>query len=52
MHPLLDDVETSANVIEAQAGALCATEILSAFELRCRMHAALGARSTSIAIGK
>lgn len=52
MRQLLDDVEASVNVIEAQAVPLCAAEILSAPELRCRMHAALSARSTSIAIGK
>lgn len=53
MHPPLEDVvETSANVVEAQAVPLCATQILSALKLRCTMGAALGAGSNSTAIGK
>lgn len=50
--PLEDVVETSANVVEAQVVPLCATQILSALKLRCRMGAALHAGSNSTAIGK
>lgn len=54
MHPSLeDDVETSADVAQIQAAVpLCDTEIISALEVTCRVGAAPGAASTSVAIGK